>query len=129
IQCVPYRSCFPGGLSQGTLILPPCLSRFRLDLLCGDNPNADIAFHFNPRLDAQHTVAMNSLVRGRWLHEIRTPSLPFQGGQPFHLSIKVEENCFKVTGWGGGGFAHRLDVEEVKALEVSGAVTLRSVCT
>ncbi|XP_039767884.1 galectin-7-like [Ornithorhynchus anatinus] len=112
--------------------IPSCTNGwFRLDLLCGDNPNADIAFHFNPRLDAQHTVVMNSQVRGRWLHEIRTPCLPFQGGQPFHLSIKVEENCFKVfvdhrEFW---SFDHRLDVEEVKALEVSGAVTLCSVCT
>lgn len=66
-----------------------------MNLLCSEEPEADAALHFNPRLDVTEVV-FNSKERGAWGPEERGPGLPFQRGQPFEVLIITTEDGFKV---------------------------------
>lgn len=79
----------------------PPSSRFHVNLLLSDGPEADAALHFNPRLD-EGVVVLNSKDKGKWGREERGVGLPFQRGQPFDLLLIATEEGFKV-GRGGGG--------------------------
>ena len=57
----------------------------------------DVAFCFNPRLNAG-VVVRNSFLGGSWGPEERDqPSFPFAAGQQFTMIILCEPNEFKVS--------------------------------
>ncbi|XP_023364017.1 galectin-7 [Otolemur garnettii] len=108
--------------SQGFLLW------FHVDLLCCEGQGADIALHFNPRLD-QCTVVFNSLEQGAWGQEERGQGIPFQRGQPFEVLLIATEDGFKAVIGDAQyhHFRHRLPLARVRLVEVGGDVKLESL--
>ena len=62
----------------------------------GDWPDADKAFHFNPRF-GENTVVRNTCQAGSWGGEERQQNnFPFQQGVNFDICIAVEHDKYKV---------------------------------
>ena len=66
----------PGGLNPGSQIIVrgrvlPDETRFAINLKCGEDDDADIALHFNPRNDDGETVVRNTFQGGAWQEEER----------------------------------------------------------
>ena len=98
----------PGGLNPGSQIIVrgrvlPDETRFAINLKCGEDDDADIALHFNPRRD-DGEVVFNSKEGGDWEEEERHP-LPsaMQEMVPFEVEILTKSNKFKVSVAGDGG--------------------------
>ena len=72
-----------------------CLStcRFAINL---EADNGDIVMHCNPRFAGTNAVVRNTLQRKSWGHEERHGQFPFRIGQPFEVTITIEEPFYKV---------------------------------
>ncbi|KAG3255992.1 galectin-7 [Ictidomys tridecemlineatus] len=130
---VPHKTSLPEGLRVGTVVrirgvVPEKASRFHVNLLCSEEPEADAALHFNPRMDASEVV-FNSKEHGAWGREERGPGLPFQRGQPFEVLLITTEDGFKAVVGDSEyhHFRHRLPLTRVRVMEVGGDVQLGSV--
>ncbi|KAM9035868.1 galectin-7 [Sarcophilus harrisii] len=130
---VPHKAQLQEGLRPGSVIrvrgtLPPNANRFHLNLLCSEAAGADAALHCNPRLDSGEMV-FNSFQNGTWGREERSPSLPFQKGQPFDLLLIITDDGFKAVAGDSvfHHFPHRMPLALVRLLEVGGDVQLQSV--
>lgn len=74
----------------------------------GQDPGADVAFHFNPRFDGWDKVVFNSQQGGKWGSEERKLSMPFSKGKPFELLFTVTAEHYKVGTGGALPLTHAL---------------------
>ncbi|XP_034024487.1 galectin-4-like isoform X2 [Thalassophryne amazonica] len=112
---------------QGSL--PEEMTRFFINLRCGQSEDSDIAIHFNPRFDGWDKVVFNTCQDGSWESEEKTHDMPFSKGQAFEMVIVVtaEGYQFKVNGEDFYTYAHRIPVERVCALHIAGDVNIQTI--
>ncbi|XP_072906674.1 galectin-8 isoform X4 [Hemitrygon akajei] len=133
---MPFLGAIFGGLRRGHMIavqgiLPKGSDRFQVDFQCGSSkqPRADIAFHFNPRFQRSEYVVCNTLQREKWGREMKTYEMPFKKGEPFEIIFFVMVDKFKVAVNGKHflDYQHRMSLDRVDTLGVSGAVQIQTI--
>uniref|UniRef100_A0A8C2Z5Q3 Galectin n=1 Tax=Cyclopterus lumpus TaxID=8103 RepID=A0A8C2Z5Q3_CYCLU len=127
VQSIPYLGPIYGGLREGVSIyiqgsIPEDITRFFLNLLCGESESSDIALHFNPRFDGWDKVVFNSCEEGSWGSEDKTRDMPFSKGEAFEMVIVI-----KVNGNDFYTFQHRLPLERVRAMQIAGDVCIQTI--
>ncbi|XP_043551501.1 galectin-8-like isoform X2 [Chiloscyllium plagiosum] len=134
---MPYSGAIFGGLRRGQMIavqgiLPKESERFQVDLQCGssEKPRADVAFHFNPRFWRSGRVVCNTLTCERWGREEIKYEMPFKKGEPFEIIFFVMVDRFKVAVNGKHfmDYQHRISVDRVDTLGISGVVQIQTIC-
>lgn len=75
-----------------SLIEPSC--RFTINFKTGTSENDDIAFHFNPKYNAN--VVMNSFRNGGWEADEFFPDNPFKMGDAFEIIIVIIPEGYQV---------------------------------
>ncbi|XP_048457165.1 galectin-8 isoform X1 [Rhincodon typus] len=134
---IPYTGAIFGGLQRGQMIavqgiLPKESERFQVDLQCGssEKPRADVAFHFNPRFWRSGCVVCNTLVHERWGREEIKYEMPFKKGEPFEIIFFIMVDRFKVAVNGKHflDYQHRISMERVDTLGISGVVQIQTIC-
>ncbi|XP_067102486.1 galectin-4-like [Osmerus mordax] len=131
---IPYVGPIYGGLRAGMSIyiqgsIPHHITRFTLNLQCGEFEGTDIAVHINPRFDGWDKVVFNSFQNGSWGSEDKTHDMPFKKGEAFEMVIvvTVEGYQFKVNGRDFHSFSHCIPVERVCALSIAGDVAIQTI--
>ncbi|XP_037305957.2 galectin-8 isoform X1 [Pungitius pungitius] len=133
---IPFAGTILGGLLPGEMVLiqgsvPPGAHRFQVDFLCGSSvkPRADVAFHFNPRFRRSPSIVCNSLQDERWGPEELLHTGALRPGETFELVVLVLKDAFKVAVNGAHllVFSHRVDLQRVDTLSVSGDVDVQAV--
>ncbi|KAK2846647.1 hypothetical protein Q5P01_009646 [Channa striata] len=131
---IPYLGPIYGGLREGASIylqgsVPPSITRFVINLLCGESESSDIALHFNPRFDGRDKVVFNSCQNGSWQSEEKIRSMPFSKGQTFELVILVTSQGYqiKVNGNEFHHFKHRIPFDRVRSLHITGDVSIQTI--
>ncbi|XP_041814676.1 galectin-8-like [Chelmon rostratus] len=133
---VPFGGTILGGLLPGEMVViqGSVLSnadRFQVDFGCGSSvkPRADIAFHFNPRFQRSPCIVCNTLQNERWGREQILHQMPFAAGNSFELTIFVLKDRFMavVNGRQLLEYKHRLELERVDTLSISGKVKIEAV--
>lgn len=97
--------------------------------MCGKGPDADIGFHFNPRLE-QKFVVRNSLINGRWgTEETKTKDFDFQANKKANVNIFIGDQQFfvSVNGKHCCAFAFRVPVSQLTGIQVDGMVDVLGV--
>nr|XP_054758650.1 galectin-8-like isoform X1 [Lytechinus pictus]XP_054758651.1 galectin-8-like isoform X1 [Lytechinus pictus] len=135
-QPMPYTGAIVGGMTPGRLVfisgkVRANPDRFHVNLQCGAgvSPRPDIAFHFNPRFQAQ-TVVRNTLRSQSWGSEERNASyFPFAPNGFFELIIMCDANGYKVAVNGQHylDYAHRIACQNVNTLVIDGAVDVHQI--
>ncbi|KAF7646164.1 hypothetical protein LDENG_00192260 [Lucifuga dentata] len=133
---IPFSGTILGGLQPGEMVLiqgsvPPDADRFQLDFACGSSikPRADIAFHFNPRFRRSACIVCNSLQGECWGREQILHQMPFRPEADFELIVLVQTDRFKVAVNGAHvlEYKHRLELERVDTLTISGKVKVQAI--
>ncbi|XP_016527158.1 galectin-4 isoform X8 [Poecilia formosa] len=134
LQSIPYLGPIYGGVRVGASVyiqgsVPENITRFRINLLCGESDSSDVALHFNPRFDGWDKVVFNSRKDGSWMSEEKIRRMPFSKGEAFELVIMITSKGFqtKVNGKDFFLFPHRLPVEQIRAIQVSGDVSIQTI--
>ncbi|KAF5292532.1 hypothetical protein FQR65_LT01678 [Abscondita terminalis] len=134
-QKVPFSGDLPNELSVGNVIIvtgfvPRNCIRFSVNLTCGEGPDVDIAFHFNPRLD-RNCVVRNCRKRGRWDQEeiSSVVKMNIEREKEFEIAIFVtkEEFLVSVNGNHFCAFTFRIPLTLCKRIEVHGLVDINNV--
>ncbi|PWA14331.1 hypothetical protein CCH79_00018494 [Gambusia affinis] len=132
---IPFAGTILGGLLPEEMVLiqgsvPSGSDRFQVDFTCGSSvkPRADVAFHFNPRLKKKRIVC-NTLEKERWGSEEILYQMPLKVGAAFELIILVLKDKYKVAVNGAHvlEYKHRLDLNRVDTILISGAVAVQAV--
>ncbi|XP_035766117.1 galectin-4-like [Neolamprologus brichardi] len=89
-QNIPYLGPIYGGLREGMSIyiqgtIPKHITRFFINLICGEYESSDIALHFNPRFDGWDKVVFNTCQNGSWGLEEKIHRMPFRKGEHFEM--------------------------------------------
>ncbi|XP_053728865.1 galectin-4-like isoform X4 [Synchiropus splendidus] len=131
---IPYLGSIHGGLREKMTIYiqgatPEDITRFFVNLLCGESESSDVALHINPRFDGWDKVVFNSRTDGSWQSEDKIRKMPFSKGEKFELTIHVEPDEFqiKVNGKHFHDFKHRVPVSSVRAMHISGDVSVETI--
>ncbi|XP_023285937.1 galectin-8 [Seriola lalandi dorsalis] len=133
---IPFAGTILGGLLPGEMVLiqgsvPSNADRFQVDFTCGSSvkPRADVAFHFNPRFQRSPCIICNTLQTERWGREEILYQNPFTAGGAFELIILILKDKFKVAVNGGHvlEYKHRVDLERVDTLNISGKIKVDAV--
>uniref|UniRef100_A0A667Y658 Galectin n=1 Tax=Myripristis murdjan TaxID=586833 RepID=A0A667Y658_9TELE len=131
---IPYLGPIYGGLREGMSIyfqgsIPEDITRYFINLLCGESESSDVALHVNPRFDGWDKVVFNSRQNGSWESEEKIRDMPFSKGQAFEMIILVNSQGYqiKVNGQDFHTFSHRIPVERVCALQISGDVSIQTI--
>ncbi|KAF7665306.1 hypothetical protein LDENG_00147660 [Lucifuga dentata] len=131
---IPYFGPIYGGLRDGVSIyiqgsIPEDITRFHINLLCGESESSDIALHFNPRFDGWDKVVFNSCQDGSWGSEDKIRDMPFSKGRPFEMVILTTSQGYqiKVNGQDFYMFEHRLSVERVRSMQIAGDVSIQTI--
>ncbi|XP_041105338.1 galectin-8-like isoform X2 [Polyodon spathula] len=133
---IPYAGTIFGGLQPGEMVIikgsvPKDSERFQIDFQCGSSvkPRADVSFHFNPRFKRSGCVVCNTLQQECWGREEITYEMPFKKGEPFETIILVLRDSFKVAVNGKHllQYKHRVDLERVDTLGISGQVQIQAI--
>ncbi|XP_023393683.1 galectin-4 [Pteropus vampyrus] len=131
---LPYNKPIPGGLSIGMSVYiqgvaSEHMKRFAVNFTVGQGPEADIAFHFNPRFDGWDKVVFNTKQDGKWGSEEKKRSMPFRKGAAFELVVMVLAEHYKVVVNGNPfyEYGHRLPLQMVTHLQVDGDLELQSI--
>ncbi|KAM3861467.1 galectin-8 [Diretmus argenteus] len=133
---IPYAGTILGGLVPGEMVLiqgfvPRDADRFQVDFTCGSSvkPRADVAFHFNPRFKRSPCIVCNTLQKERWGKEEILYQMPFAQGAAFEIVVLVQKDVFKVAVDGAHvlEYRHRLDLDLVDTLAVSGKVKVQAI--
>uniref|UniRef100_A0A673BT99 Galectin n=1 Tax=Sphaeramia orbicularis TaxID=375764 RepID=A0A673BT99_9TELE len=131
---IPYFGPIYGGLRDGVSIyiqgsVPEDITRFYINLLCGESESSDIALHFNPRFDGWDKVVFNSCQNGEWGSEDKIRSMPFSKGQAFEMVIMVTSQGYQVRVNGNDfyTFPHRIPMECVRAMQIAGDVSIQTI--
>ncbi|XP_053329950.1 galectin-4-like [Spea bombifrons] len=132
---VPYTTMIAGGLRVGMAVfiqavVPSKHNRFTVNLSTGQYEGSDIALHLNARYDGRDRVVFNSLQGGAWGDEEMKREMPFKPGKVFQLLFEVTRNNYQVSVNCAPfyEFGHRIPLERVQWLQVSGDITLQSLC-
>ncbi|KAM9354637.1 galectin-8-like [Pholidichthys leucotaenia] len=132
---IPFVGTILGGLLPGEMVLiqgsvPKGADRFQVDFTCGSSvkPRADVAFHFNPRF-SKSCIVCNALEKERWGREEIHRSVPFRMGGDFEVLILVLKDQYKVAVNGAHllAFCHRVDLDRVDTISISGKVRVTAV--
>ncbi|XP_024117948.2 galectin-4-like, partial [Oryzias melastigma] len=109
--------------------IPKDISRFHINLRCSESESGDIALHFNPRFDGWDKVVFNAFKDGSWESEEKIRRMPFTEGHAFEtlIGIGAEGYEVKVNGKEFHTFKHRLPVQQVRAIQVEGDVSIQSI--
>nr|AHY19863.1 galectin-8 [Sparus aurata] len=133
---IPFAGTILGGLLPGEVVLvqgsvPSKADRFQIDFTCGSSvkPRADVAFHFNLRFKRSPCIVCNTLQKERWGREEILYQMPFAPGATFEIIFLVLRDKFKVAVNGGHvlEYQHRLELERVDTLCISGQVKVQAV--
>jgi len=110
----------PGMCFSVKALIPRTCERFSVNFIL-NNPDKDIALHFNPRLP-QNYVVRNSKSKGRWAKEEVASSVPFelQRGCDFllHCLVTEENYLIAINGKHFASYGHRFPYTKVKGIEV-----------
>ncbi|XP_039624132.1 galectin-4-like isoform X3 [Polypterus senegalus] len=130
---LPYAGPISGNLRVGMSIyvhgkIPHHISRFQVNLQCGNYSGCDIALHINPRFDLWDKVVFNTFQGGCWMSEEKA-HMPFRKGDEFEMVIIVNQEGYQVNvnGQNFYFFQHRLPFEEVDTLEIGGDVVIQTI--
>lgn len=125
----PYQGPIPGGMIPGKQIFISGFVRhqtnsFVINLNTSYGANA---LHINPRFNAGCIVRNTN--RNGWGAEERGGPMIFQQGQPFEMVILVDPSYYKVAINGVEAFtyAHRVNFQEVVALEINGEIDVNKI--
>ncbi|XP_033832308.1 galectin-4-like isoform X2 [Periophthalmus magnuspinnatus] len=131
---IPYLGPIYGGLREGSSIyiqgsVPEDITRFYVNLLCGQSDNSDVALHFNPRFDGWDKVVFNTRQNDNWESEDKIRSMPFRKGERFEMVILITSQGYqiRVNGNDFHMFPHRIPVERVGGLEIAGDVAIQTI--
>ncbi|XP_035535522.1 galectin-4-like [Morone saxatilis] len=131
---IPYLGPIYGGLREGTSIylqgfVPQDITRFFVNLLCGESESSDIALHFNPRFDSWDKVVFNTSENGSWGSEEKIHHMPFSKGLAFEMVIMVTSHGYQIKVNGNDFFTlhHRLPLERVRAMHIAGDVSIQTI--
>uniref|UniRef100_A0A3B4ANL3 Galectin n=1 Tax=Periophthalmus magnuspinnatus TaxID=409849 RepID=A0A3B4ANL3_9GOBI len=131
---IPYLGPIYGGLREGSSIyiqgsVPEDITRFYVNLLCGQSDNSDVALHFNPRFDGRDKVVFNTRQNDNWESEDKIRSMPFRKGERFEMVILITSQGYqiRVNGNDFHMFPHRIPVERVGGLEIAGDVAIQTI--
>ncbi|XP_037534301.1 galectin-4 [Nematolebias whitei] len=131
---IPYLGPIHGGLRDGSSVCVQGsahkdITRFFINLLCGESESSDIALHFNPRFDGRDRVVLNSCQDGSWGSEEKIHSMPFSKGKTFEMVVMVTSQGYqiKINGKDFFTFPHRIPAERVRAVQISGDVSIQSI--
>ncbi|XP_035240196.1 galectin-4-like [Anguilla anguilla] len=131
---IPYVGPIYGGLRTGMSVyiqgmVPHGITRFYVNLQCGEMEGCDIAFHMNPRFDFWDKVVFNTFQNGCWEGEEKIHEMPFRKGHNFELVIVVNSEGYQVNVNGRQLylFQHRMPVERVTALHINGDISVQSI--
>uniref|UniRef100_A0A8D3BF58 Galectin n=1 Tax=Scophthalmus maximus TaxID=52904 RepID=A0A8D3BF58_SCOMX len=134
IHHIPYLGPIYGGLREGVSIylqgsIPDDITRFFINLLCGESESSDIALHFNPRFDGWDKVVFNSCQNGSWDSEEKVRSMPFSKGEAFEMVIVTSSQGYqiKVNGSDFYTFEHRIPLQRVCAMQIAGDVSVQTI--
>ncbi|XP_043922749.1 galectin-4-like [Protopterus annectens] len=131
---VPFSSPIYGGLRPGMAIyiqghLPHHADQFCINLTCGEYQGADIALHINPRYEGHDRVVFNTCQGGSWGNEEDKKQIPFKRGQHFEVLVQAKHDIYEVFVNGSRfyGYSHRIPLERVTAVHITGPLTLQTV--
>uniref|UniRef100_A0A8C7PEB9 Galectin n=1 Tax=Oncorhynchus mykiss TaxID=8022 RepID=A0A8C7PEB9_ONCMY len=133
---IPFAGTILGGLQPGEMVLiqgtvPSDCERFQVDFTRGNStkPRADIAFHFNPRFKRSPCIVCNTLERETWGKEEILYKNAFTLGSTFEMIVLVQKDEFKVAVNGAHvlQYNHRLDLDKVDTLAISGKVKVQAI--
>uniref|UniRef100_A0A8C8FH42 Galectin n=1 Tax=Oncorhynchus tshawytscha TaxID=74940 RepID=A0A8C8FH42_ONCTS len=133
---IPFAGTILGGLQPGEMVLiqgtvPSDCERFQVDFTHGNStkPRADIAFHFNPRFKRSPCIVCNTLERESWGKEEILYKNAFTLGSTFEMIVLVQKDEFKVAVNGAHvlQYNHRLDLDKVDTLAISGKVKVQAI--
>ncbi|XP_061575868.1 galectin-4-like isoform X2 [Cololabis saira] len=131
---IPYLGPIRGGLRVGASVyiqgsVPDNITRFHVNLLCGESEASDVALHVNPRFDGWDKVVFNSCQDGSWGSEEKIRSMPFHKDQAFEMVITITSEGYqiKVNGKDFFMFPHRMPVHLVRAIQISGDVSIQII--
>uniref|UniRef100_A0A8C7JBD8 Galectin n=1 Tax=Oncorhynchus kisutch TaxID=8019 RepID=A0A8C7JBD8_ONCKI len=133
---IPFAGTILGGLQPGEMVLiqgtvPSDCERFQVDFTCGNStkPRADIAFHFNPRFKRSPCIVCNTLERESWGKEEILYKNAFTLRSTFEMIVLVQKDEFKVAVNGAHvlQYNHRLDLDKVDTLAISGKVKVQAI--
>ncbi|XP_060717036.1 galectin-related protein-like [Tachysurus vachellii] len=128
----PYSGSIPGGLRHGVAlffqgVVPVDYECFEINLQTGPKNPHDIALQLKRSRDSTDVV-LNSCKYGTWGNEEKAPGGPFVGGAPFDIIMVIKPKCYKVmvNGLEYCKFKHRIPVDEVTTLNISGDVFMNT---
>ncbi|KAJ8368699.1 hypothetical protein SKAU_G00087270 [Synaphobranchus kaupii] len=115
----------PGTLKTGMSMsfqgaIPDEITSFSIDLQYGDTDGCDSAFHFSPQFEPSQN--------GSWETEERVDKMPFSKGEKFDLVYIITSEGYQVNVNGTEFylFKHRIPVEQVRALQIAGDVSIQT---
>ncbi|XP_067170570.1 galectin-4-like [Apteryx mantelli] len=129
---IPFSGYISGGLCPGKMIVLQGqvlhrVKRFAVNLRTA---GGDVALHVNPRFDEGAPVLVcNAQQAGAWGAEQRRAAPPLAPGAYFELIVSAQELCYQVSvnGQHQLQFLHRLPLQTVQTLEVTGDVNLTCI--
>lgn len=108
--------------------------RFHVELMCGQSPSSDLAFHFDVRFNFgtdRNVVVRAHRAGGQWgSEEKHTPYFPFVQNASFEMMMLCEHHCIKVAVNNQHfiEFQHRLQpLSRVDHLRVNGDVIVHQI--
>ncbi|XP_056622457.1 uncharacterized protein LOC130435700 [Triplophysa dalaica] len=126
---LPYVRPIPEGLKAGLALYFQGVAgttgdKFGINFKTGQSDKDDYAFHFNPRFNSN--VFMNTRTNGVWGAEEFGPDNPFKIGEAFDMFIVIKPEGYQVYVNGNEHylFKHRIPLEKVSAITISGHVIL-----
>ncbi|XP_023223799.1 galectin-4-like isoform X1 [Centruroides sculpturatus] len=133
---MPFNYTFAEPLLPSTMLyisgrVTAFPNSFTLDFRCriGDQPPADVAFHFNARFN-QNVVVRNSYINSRWGAEERHGRFPFAPGTHFDMVIRIETDKFMVAINGAHftEYRHRImPLSRIFSLDFNGDIVLSCI--
>ncbi|XP_073454840.1 galectin-4-like [Aquarana catesbeiana] len=134
---IPCRSPIYGGVRPGMAIyitgkVSKHSKSFAVNMGCGQYDGTDIAMHFNPRFEGRDTVVFNTFQSGSWGGEERkNEGIPLSRGNPFEMAILVTPVSYQVNvnGIPFYEYRHRIPMERVECVHVTGDVKIQSITT
>ncbi|XP_053355996.1 uncharacterized protein LOC128527577 isoform X1 [Clarias gariepinus] len=127
---IPYVGPVAGGIRPGMQLhvegaIPPNAKQFQINFKTGIQDGDDTAFHFNPRIGQD--VYMNVFKNGQWQKGELGHNKTFVEGASFNLLFIIYRDFYEVhvNGEHIYKFNHRIPVDRVNTLGISGDVLIR----